>query len=141
MASARTLEPWLVQLQPFIRWLTALAFIFVGVLHFTHAEIFALIVPPWLPAPMWLVWISGVCEVLGGVGLVVPRTQRLATWGLLALVAAVFPANIYMATEGIVLPVDGLPQSELGRWLRLPWQGVIALQVWFSGLWRPRSRR
>ena len=127
--------------QRVLRGFTALSFIAVGLLHFSHDHVFLQMMPPYLPWHLELVWLSGMFEVLGGVGLLVPATRRFATWGLLALLIAVFPANIHMAVNEVYLDVDWLLQSRPGLWLRLPWQGVIALQVWASGLWRPRSGR
>lgn len=122
--------------QRLLRPLTAASFVGVGVLHFTHDHLFVLLMPPYLPWHLELVWLSGVFEILGGVGLLVPRARRFASWGLLALLVAVFPANVHMAMAGVELPLDGLPQSDTGRWVRLPFQLVIAAQVWFVGLWR-----
>ncbi len=84
---------------PARRWLRfalALLFVGVGVLHFLRPEVFARIVPPALPAPRLLVLLSGAAEVMGGLGLLLPATWRGAGWGLLALLVAVFPANVYM---------------------------------------------
>ena len=78
----------------------------------------------------------GVFEILGGLGILVPQTRRFSAWGLLALLVAVFPANINMALNGIVIDMD-VPQSDLGRWLRLPFQFVFAAQIYYIGLWRP----
>ncbi|TNE85594.1 MAG: DoxX family membrane protein [Deltaproteobacteria bacterium] len=118
-----------------LRWFTAATFVLVGVLHFTHADTFVRMMPPYLPWHLELVWLSGVFEILGGVGLLVPFSRRFATFGLLALLVAVFPANVHMAMNEVYL--DGLPQSPVALWLRLPYQLVIALQVWFVGLWQP----
>ena len=115
-----------------VRWLTAASFVAIGVLHFTHDTIFVRIMPPALPYPLELVWISGVFEILGGIGLLVPFSRRFAGWGLLALLVAVFPANVHMAVNEVYLPVDWLEQTRTGLWLRLPFQLVIAWQVWFS---------
>lgn len=115
-----------------IRYWVALNFVAVGVLHFTHGALFAAIVPPFLPAPMALVYISGVAEIAGGVGLLVPKLRRAAGWGLLALLVAVYPANIHMAVNEVYLPVDWIPQNPLGLWLRLPFQFVFAAGVWVS---------
>jgi uncharacterized membrane protein len=112
-------------------WLS-LNFVAIGVLHFTHVEFFVGIMPPYLPLQIELVWISGVFEVLGGVGLLVPFARRFAGWGLLALLVAVFPANLHMALNQVYLPVDWLPQSAIGLWLRLPFQLVFAAAVWFA---------
>lgn len=108
-------------------------------LHFTHVHLFELVMPAYLPWHRELVLLSGVFEILGGVGLLVPATRRFSAWGLLALLVAVFPANLNMAIHEIHLPVDWLPQSRTGLWIRLPFQLVIALEVWFVGLWEPES--
>jgi uncharacterized membrane protein len=110
--------------------LLALGFIAAGVLHFVRPRAYEAIVPAWLPAPEALVAISGAAEVLGGVGLLHPRTRRAASIGLLALLVAVFPANVQMAIdpEGAG---GGLP-----RWLllaRLPLQPALMWLVWRAG--------
>ena len=85
--------------------------------------------PPPLP-PRATVYLSGLFEVLGGLGLLLPRTRRAAAWGLIALYVAVFPANIYMALEGIQLdPADPLPAWV--AWARLPFQGVFLAWAWW----------
>lgn len=118
-----------------LRWLCALNFVGVGVLHFTHLPIFVAMMPDYLPLHRELVWLSGGFEILGGIGLLVPATRRFAAWGLLALLVAVFPANVNMALNEIYLPIEWLPQSPAGLWLRLPFQLVFLAEVWFVGLW------
>jgi uncharacterized membrane protein len=81
-----------------------------------------------------LVLVSGVFEVLGGVGLLLPQTRRAAAWGLILLFLAVFPANIYMAMEGIQIDPEH-PMPEWGAWLRLPFQAVFI--AWAYLLTRP----
>lgn len=102
----------------------AVAMIAVGLAHFAMPEPFMRIVPPWLPAPRTLVYVSGVYEVAGGVGLLVPRTRRAAAWALIALFVAVFPANVYMAVAGVD-PIPDQPVSEFARWARLPLQALL----------------
>ncbi|RZL04874.1 MAG: DoxX family membrane protein [Hymenobacter sp.] len=82
--------------RPWLRWLLAVVFVGAGILHFIHPETYLRIMPPALPAPRLLVLLSGVAEVAGGLGLLLPATRRWAAWGLLALLVAVFPANVYM---------------------------------------------
>ena len=65
-----------------------------GSLHFLIPGFYLSMMPPWLPWHLELVYLSGVFEVLGGVGLLVPRLRRVACWGLIALLLAVFPANV-----------------------------------------------
>ena len=129
----------LIRLQRPVRWFCALSFIGVGVAHFTHDHLFVLIMPTYLPWHWELVWLSGMFEVLGGLGLLVPSWRRFSAWGLLALLVAVFPANIHMAMNEVYLPIEWLPQSRIGLYVRLPMQLLIALEVWFVGLWVPRS--
>ena len=85
--------------------------------------------PPYLPWHYELVLISGVFEILGGVALLIPRLQVVAAWGLIALLVAVFPANIYMAQHPELYPV--IPPTVL--WARLPLQGVFILWAyWYT---------
>ena len=110
------------------RWVLAALMVGVGVLHFTHAQTFASIVPRYLPAPLWLVWISGACEIGLGLALLHDASRRWAAYGLVALYIAVFPANVNMALHPD-LPVAGVPSdavpSALALWLRLPLQLVL----------------
>ena len=101
-----------------------------GVAHWVTPAVFVRIVPAWLPAPQVLVGVSGVFEILGGVGLLVPRTRRAASFGLSALYLAVFPANVNMAVNHLTF--DGVtPISPVLLWLRLPLQAVlIAWALW-----------
>ncbi len=108
----------------------------VGALHLVWPDPFVAIVPPSLPAPRTLVLTSGVFEMLGGLGVMLPRTRRMAGVGLLLLFIVVFPANVHMALAGID-PVPGLPGSNLGRWARLPMQ--IPLWWWAWDLARTPS--
>ena len=125
------------RIQRIVRLLCAPSFIFVGVLHFTHAHLFVEIMPPYLPLHLELVWLSGVFEILGGIGLLVPQTRRFSAWGLLALLVAVFPANIHMAVNQVSVGSPMIEAYPILLWIRLPFQLVIAAQVWISGLWRP----
>jgi uncharacterized membrane protein len=110
----------------------AITMVAIGVDHWVNPAPFDRIVPPWLPWTHALVLVSGVFEVLGGVGVLVPRTRRCAAWGLIALYVAVFPANIHMAIDHVQLSPDGtLPVWAM--WLRLPFQGVfIAWAYWMT---------
>jgi uncharacterized membrane protein len=70
-----------------------------GVLHFLKPSPYLKIMPPYIPWPLAMVYISGAAEIAGGVGLLIPSVRRAAAWGLVALLVAVFPANLYMATN------------------------------------------
>lgn len=109
-------------------------FVYVGVLHFVTPDVFVAIVPPYLPAALALVYISGVFELLGGVGLLVPKTRRAAAWGLLALLVAVYPANIHMLVNEIYL--KGMAHEKWILWARMPFQFLFALGVsWTGDIW------
>ena len=122
------------------RSLIALSFCAVGIEHFRDPELFVGIVPPFLPEPLALVYVSGFFEVLGGVGLLLPQTRRAAGWGLLALLLAVYPANIHMLVNEVYL--DGMPQERWILWARMPFQLLFALGVVIaSGIWLPKRWR
>ncbi len=109
--------------------LLALLFIGAGINHFRDPDFYVRMIENFLPWPLELVYISGVFEAQLGVLLLVPRYSRDAAWGLIALLIAVFPANIYMALEPDKFP--RLPAWTL--WLRLPLQGVlVAWAYWFT---------
>ena len=88
--------------------------------------------PPYIKMdPKLAVQVSGVAELVGGLLVIAPATRSLARWGLLALLAAVFPANVYMATnpEDIKgLDLNRTPRALL--WARLPLQPLFMLWVW-----------
>jgi len=118
-------------------YLMAPAYVVAGVLHFVVPELYVQIVPPIFPAALALVYLSGLAEIAVGIGLLLPRTRQYAAWATVALLVAIFPANVYMATHGVV--IDGLPgggdPSAIVRWGRLPLQGVLILWA----LWYTRS--
>lgn len=119
--------------------------VLIGVLHFTHGEMFASIVPPALPAPLLLVYVSGVAEIALGVMLAIERTRRFAGYGLIALFIAVFPANIYMALHPdltITGKPDWFPQpSAAAAWIRLPFQFLLIYWAWLYTRPEPRPTR
>jgi len=109
------------------RYLLSATMVATGILHFVSPDKFAKIVPDWLPAPRVLVLVSGFFEVAGGLGLLFKRTRTAAAWGLIALYAAVFPANVNMALHKIYTDNPWI------LWGRLPFQGVlIAWAYWFT---------
>jgi uncharacterized membrane protein len=107
--------------------LTALFFVIAGSLHFLRPEPYVKIVPPYIPLPLIMVYISGVAEIAGGVGILLPAVRRAAGWGLVALLIAVFPANIYMALDHVQATANPLPVWVL--WARLPLQFVL---IWWT---------
>jgi uncharacterized membrane protein len=112
----------------FLRWLLGVVFVVAGIGHFVAPGIYLTIMPPALPWPLALIYISGVAEILGGLGVLLPVTRKLAGWGLIILLVAVFPANIYAAVHG----VGTIPPWIL--WARLPWQIVFIAWVYWSSV-------
>jgi uncharacterized membrane protein len=106
-------------------YLMALFYVAAGVNHFRSPRFYLQIIPPWLPKPEWINWISGAAEILLGILLIIPAFTSLAAWGVIALLIAVFPANIYhlwAKGAGMKIPLWFL-------WLRLPLQGLL---VWWA---------
>ena len=113
-----------------LRILLALLFIVAGTLHFTYPRFYLAIMPPALPYHLELVYVSGFFEIVGGAGLLIPALRRYAGYGLIALLIAVFPANIHMATDVAEAGETRFPLLLL--WLRLPLQFVLIALVWWS---------
>ncbi len=113
----------------------AALFLLTGTDHFLHPARYVAMIPPVLPAPLALTYLSGFFELAGAVGLLIPRTRRWAAWGLIALLIAVFPANIHVAFAG--LTVEGLPVARWYYWVRLPIQFVFIAWAW----WLARTHR
>jgi uncharacterized membrane protein len=103
-------------------------FVVAGVMHFVAPRPYVAIVPRWLPHPRVLVAVSGVCEIAGGIGVLVPAVRQAAGIGLIALLCAVFPANIQMLLDARASGATPLVQAVL--WLRLPLQPLLAVWVW-----------
>lgn len=112
-----------------LRAIFSVSLIVVGITHFIRPEQYARIVPPQLPYPVELVYISGFFEILGGIGLLIPYVSVAAAWGLIALFMAVFPANINMAVNSI--PIEGIPEIPWLYWARLPFQAVLIAWAWW----------
>ncbi len=110
------------------RWFLTCLFLLSGTLHFVAPGPFLRIIPPWLPAPLLLLHISGAAEIAGAIGLLMPQVRRLAAWGLVCLLVAVFPANIYMAAAHVSFP--GIAGQAWFQWSRLPLQGLLIWWAW-----------
>ena len=108
--------------------ITAIAFIVAGVLHFAIPRVYTSITPAYLPSPLMLVYVSGVFEVLGGAGLLLPATRTLAAIGLILLLLAVFPANIEMLRLAQARNASALFIAAC--WIRLPLQPLLIWWVW-----------
>jgi uncharacterized membrane protein len=110
------------------RILFAGIFLVSGALHFAVPWPYLRIMPPQLPAPLALVYLSGAAELAGGLGLLFPPTRHAAAWGLIALLIAVLPANIHMATAHIYAP--GILGQSWVQWVRVPLQLPLIYWAW-----------
>ncbi|HVO97348.1 MAG TPA: DoxX family protein [Bryobacteraceae bacterium] len=115
--------------------LAAAFYVAAGANHFLKPVFYLKMMPPYVPWHAAMVYISGIAEVLGGVGLLIPSVRRAAAWGLVALLVAVFPANIYMATNPVEAGAGSIPAAALyGRLLLQP------IFIWWL-LWCSKPRR
>jgi uncharacterized membrane protein len=112
-------------------------FVLAGAMHFIKPKAYEQIVPPYLPAPDKLVAASGVAEIAGGLGLMIPFTRRRAKWWLVATMLAVFPANIHMAEHPEQYP--RIPGGERALRARLPLQALVI--AWILAAGAPRRRK
>jgi uncharacterized membrane protein len=114
-------------------YVLGLFFVFAGISHFTTPGFFRQIVPPMLPAPGLLVVVSGIAEIVLGIAVLLPTTRRLAAWGLIALLIAVYPANVYQAIANptLVDPPAWMGQpTQAALYVRLPLQFVLIWWAW-----------
>ena len=105
-------------------------FVFAGVMHFVIPRQYEAIVPDYLPAHRELVAASGVAEIAGGLGVMYPRTRRLASWWSIATLVAVFPANVHMALHPDKYKVPG---GRAALYARLPVQLLFIAWALASG--------
>ena len=110
------------------RYIMSLFYVSVGINHFLNPEWFVKIVPPiLLEFNYQLVYLSGVCEVMFGLLILIPKARYYAAWGLILTLAAVFPANIYLAqTNGVAMDTTAAV-----AWYRLPFQTVFILLAYW----------
>jgi uncharacterized membrane protein len=105
-------------------YLQALLYMAGGANHFINPKGYLAIMPPYIPAHSLMVTLSGIAEIALGIGLLFPATRSLAAWGIMLLLMAVFPANVYMATSNRFRKFPAWL-----RWARLPLQGLL---IWWA---------
>ena len=115
--------------------LIGLIFVVGGVMHFLRPRVYLAIMPSWLPAAAALVVVSGVFEILGGIGVLVPATRVIAGWGLIALLFAVFPANVQMLLNARGAHASASTMAVLVA--RLPLQVLLVYWVFRATVQRP----
>ena len=108
------------------KYLLAIFMVGAGAMHFVQPGFYLKIMPPYLPWHLPLVYVSGFLEATLGVLLLVPRASRWAAWGIIALLIAVFPANIYVYQHQELLPAP-----PLAHLLRLPLQALLILWAYW----------
>ena len=119
-----------------LRWSIGIALTAAGLNHFVSTELYVAIMPDYLPWHEALVWISGAAEIVLGIALLVPRTRTLAGWGIIALLIAVFPANLHMALH----PERFGDVPSLALYARLPFQLVFIGLGWWAARPDPSPR-
>ena len=113
-------------------------FLFTGTFHFTSMKYdFAAMIPAPLPNDLWVIYLTGVLEIVGALGLLIPRTRKLAGIYLVLLLVALFPANVYAALNEI--PLRGEAPTPL--WLRGPIQLLFIGMVWWTSIKEPAESR
>lgn len=115
-----------------LRIALAIFMVLAGINHFLSPDFYVALMPPQLPAPEFLVFLSGGVEAGLGAMLLVPNLSRLAAWGIIATLIAVYPANIYHAVSG-GLDDPALPSvmnNAAVAWLRLPFQFLFIWWAW-----------
>lgn len=113
-------------MKSFFLYLMAAGFMLAGLLHFIVPKGYLRIMPPWLPYHVPLVALSGMCEILGGVLLMQQSTRAAGAWFIIAILIAVFPANVQMA-------VNFYQRHNPYLWLailRLPLQPLLIWWAW-----------
>ncbi len=108
-------------------------YVLAGIAHFVRPEAYRELMPPYLPWHLALIYLSGAAEIILGIGVFIPRFRRLGGWGIIALLIAVFPANIHAARHGLL----SIPTWVL--WARLPFQLVLIAWAYWCCLARDES--
>ena len=117
-----------------VRVALAIMFLFTGATHFSDMQHdYLAMVPDLLPKGLWVIYLTGLLEIVGAIGLLIPRLQRVAAIGLVILLVAMFPANMNAALNGI--PFRGEPPTSL--WLRLPMQLLFIGALWWTSIKEP----
>jgi uncharacterized membrane protein len=118
------------------RWILAAFFVLAGINHFRMPVVYVDMMPPWLPWPSGINVISGLCEIAGGIGILIRSTRLAAGWGLILLLICVFPANLHVALQG---HMPGFDFSPAILWLRLPLQAVLIAWVAWVAIARTKT--
>ena len=112
-------------------YVMSIMYIFIGIRHFTDPQYFLDIVPPQLPSKLFLVYFTGLIEVVGGAAILAPKTRKVGAYLLIFLLVSVFPANIYLYVSETPQSLIGV--SKMDALIRMPFQiPLILLAFWHS---------
>ena len=112
-------------------YIMGVGYIWVGVQHFVDTSFFLKIMPPSFPLHKESVYVSGILEVLFGCGIIFKKTRFYSSWGIIILLIAVYPANIYLAFSEDAQQAISV-SSFFASWVRLPIQFVLIGLAYFS---------
>ena len=101
-----------------LKYVMALFYFFGGVNHFVSPEFYLPLIPDYLPAHEFLNWVAGIAEIFGAIGLLIPKTQKIAAWGIVLMLVAFIPSHVYFIQIGSCVP-DVLCVDEWIGWVRL----------------------
>jgi len=111
-------------------WVMAVFYIVAGLMHFIRPDFYMPMMPPYLPWHAGLIFLSGVAELVLGIAILIPSLRPLAGWGIIALLIAIFPANLHIALYNV--PVFGNPEGAgIWNWVRLPIQLLLIWWAWW----------
>jgi uncharacterized membrane protein len=120
-------------------YLMSAFYILAGFNHLVNPEFYVAIMPPNLPAPELLHVVAGLAEIVLGVFLLDRRARPFAAWGIIALLIAIFPANLYVARQNVGIGGPGTGGGT-ANWIRLPFQALFIAWAWWYTEPEPPAR-
>jgi uncharacterized membrane protein len=125
---------WLASWREAGRIALVLMFLFTGATHFSDMQHdYVAMIPDPLPRGLWVIYLTGVLQIAGAIGLLLPRLRRIAGICLAILLVAMLPANVYAALSGI--PFRG--EAPTALWLRVPIQILFIWTIWWTSIKAP----
>ena len=109
---------------PWHLYFMGILYVLAGLNHFRNPRLYHKIIPPYFPKPKLLNYFSGIAEIILGIGLCIPITSVISAWGIIFLLIAVFPANLFMYSN----KKAGMGLPKIVLFIRLPLQ--IVLMIW-----------
>jgi uncharacterized membrane protein len=129
---------WFVSWKDAVRSGLAAMFLFTGASHFSSLKYdFAAMIPPPFTGALWMIYVTGLLQIAGAIGLMTRKFRKPVAWSLAALLVALFPANIYAALSGVT--IGGTAATAL--WLRAPLQLFWIGLLWRIGVWSAAARK